>query len=166
MDPSRRQITKIARNASHFVQSLTRQLGLGASEYELLHCIRKNPGIRPDTICQKLYMNKSAAAHLCTALERKGLVRREVDPEDTRRRLFYATEAAGSLKDDRAALEAFYYRNLMSGIDEEKLKVFLEVLDTVYTRSKTARLEDNRTLCETLEREKPFEEQTGRTPSD
>ena len=48
----------------------------------------------------------------------------------------------------------------MSGIDEEKLKVFLEVLDTVYTRSKTARLEDNRTLCETLEREKPFEKQT------
>ena len=43
MDPSRRKITKIARNAAHFVQSRAKDQGLGGSEYEVIHCIRKSP---------------------------------------------------------------------------------------------------------------------------
>lgn len=139
LDPSRRQITKIARNAAHFVQTLARDKGLGSGEYEALHCIRKHPGIRPGDLCEELSLEKSAAAHLVHNLERKGLIRREIDPEDTRRRLFYPTAAADKLKDSRAALEAAYYRWLLDGLPEEKRGAFLEALDILYRRSKEAR---------------------------
>lgn len=139
MDPSRRQITKIARNATHFTQSQTKGKGLGSSEYEVLHCIRKNPGICADEICQQMYREKSAVAHLVAGLERKGFVTRRPHPEDNRRRQIFATEKADSLKNSQAALEAFYYAWLLEDIPEEKKLVFLEVLDAMYRKSKSER---------------------------
>ena len=153
MDPSRRKITKIARNAAHFVQSRAKDQGLGSSEYEVLHCIRKSPGICADEIGRQLYLEKSAVAHLTASLEKKGFIRREVDPGDKRRRLIYPTDKADALKNSRAALEAFYYGWLLEEVQPEKREVFLEVLDRLYTRSKQARREDNRPLVERLKAE-------------
>ena len=147
MDPSRRQITKIARNASHFAQSQAKVMGLGTSEYEVLHCIRKNPGICSDEICRKLYREKSAVAHLVAGLERKGFVTRQPHPDDNRRRQIFATEKADSLKDSQAALEAFYYGWLLEDIPEEEKRVFLQVLDTLYHKSKSERKADYQTLA-------------------
>ena len=160
MDPSRRQITKIARNASHFAQSQAKEVGLGASEYEVLHCIRKNPGICSDAFCRKLYREKSAVAHMVAGLERKGFVTRQPHPDDNRRRQIYATEKADSLKDSQAALEALYYAwlledipglvvdydNEFEDIPEEEKRVFLQVLDTLYQKSKSERKTDYQTL--------------------
>lgn len=139
MDPSRREITKIARNAAHFVQSQAKGMGLGSSEYEALHCIRKSPGICADEICRQLYREKSAVAHLVAGLERKGFVTRRPHPEDNRRRQIFATEKADNLKNSQAALEALYYTWLLEDIPEEKIDVFLEVLDMIYYKSKSER---------------------------
>ena len=153
MDPSRRKITMIARNAAHFVQSRAKDQGLGSSEYEVLHCIRKSPGIRPDEIGRKLYLEKSAVAHLTASLEKKRFICREVDPDDKRRRMIFPTAKADALKNSRAALEAYYYGWLYQGLEPEKLSVFLEVLDTLYIRSKQARREDNLPLVRQLNEE-------------
>ncbi len=153
MDPSRRKITKIARNAAHFVQSRAKDQGLGGSEYEVIHCIRKSPGISPDEIGRQLYLEKSAVAHLTASLEKKGFIRREVDPGDRRRRRIFPTEKAEALKNSRAALEAYYYGWLYQQTEPEKLAVFLEVLDTLYIRSKEARRDENRPLIRLLEEE-------------
>ena len=139
MDPSRRQITKIARNAAHFAQSRARDKGLGPGEYEALHAIRKHPGLRPSALCEQLSLEKSAAAHLARNLERKGLIVKETDPEDTRRRLYYPTPAAESLKDSRASLEAAYYSWLLAGLSEQDANEFIRILDILYRRSKEAR---------------------------
>ena len=153
MDPSRRKITKIARNAAHFVQSRAKDQGLGGSEYEVIHCIRKSPGISPDEIGRQLYLEKSAVAHLTASLEKKEFIRREVDPGDRRRRRIFPTEKAEALKNSRAALEAYYYGWLYQQTEPEKLAVFLEVLDTLYIRSKEARRDENRPLIRLLEEE-------------
>lgn len=153
LDPSRRKITKIARNAAHFVQSRAKDQGLGGSEYEVIHCIRKSPGISPDEIGRQLYLEKSAVAHLTASLERKGFIRREVDPRDKRRRRLFPTDQADALKNSRAALEAFYYGWLLEEVESEKREVFLEVLETLYARSKQARREENRPLIERLNAE-------------
>ncbi len=146
MDVSRREMTKIARNAAHFVQSQAKGMGLGSSEYEVLHCIRKHPGICADEICRQLYREKSAVAHLVAGLERKGFVTRQAHPEDNRRRQIFATEKADNLKNTQAALEAFYYAWLLEEIPQEKLEVFLDVLDTIYHKSKSERKASYETL--------------------
>ena len=139
MDPTRRQITKIARNAAHFAQSLARDKGLGPGEYEALHAIRKHPGIRPAELCEQLSLEKTAAAHLVRNLAQKGLILKKTDPADTRRRLYYPTPAADSLKDSRASLEVSYYSWLTEILSERDLSEFIRILDILYRRSKEAR---------------------------
>lgn len=139
MDPSQRKITKIARNAANFSQRQLKAFGLGTSEYDVLHCIRKNPGIILFEICGELGMEKSAAAHCIASLEAKGYICRKTDPEDKRRKQLFPLEKADELKDQRASREADFYAWLMEDIPPEKLDVFLEVLDTIYQKSKDAR---------------------------
>ena len=100
-----------------------------------------------------MYLEKSAVAHLTASLERKGFIRREVDPRDKRRRRLFPTDQADALKNSRAALEAFYYGWLLEEVEPEKREVFLEVLETLYARSKQARREENRPLIQRLNAE-------------
>ena len=56
-------------------------------------------------------------------------------------------------QNSRAALEAFYYGWLLEEVEPEKREVFLEVLETLYARSKQARREENRPLIQRLNAE-------------
>ena len=47
MDITKRQITKIAREVSKFTVRTLRDTGIGTGELDVLHTIRKNPGITP-----------------------------------------------------------------------------------------------------------------------
>ena len=141
MDPSKPKITKIARNAANFSQRQLNQYGLGTSEYDVLHCVRKHPGMSQQEICEELGMEKSALAHCVANLEDKGFIRREIDPSDKRRKCLYAEEKAELFKGERVILEADFYGWLMEDIPQEDLNVFLRVLDTIYQKSKAAKRE-------------------------
>lgn len=136
MDLSRRMITKIARNAARFTQRQGKALGLGSSEYEALHFIRKNPGACQDAVVQGLGMEKSAVAHLMAGLEQKGFITRTKDPQDNRRRLLFATPKAERLRDSRAALEAYYYQWLLETLAPAQRDAFLQTLELLYQKSK------------------------------
>lgn len=45
MDITERKITKIAREVSKFTVRQLREEGVGASEFDVIHAVRKNPGI-------------------------------------------------------------------------------------------------------------------------
>ncbi len=45
MDATKRKITKIAREVSKFTVRTMRAEGIGAGEFDVLHAVRKNPGI-------------------------------------------------------------------------------------------------------------------------
>ena len=45
MDASRRQITKIAREAGRLTIRVMRQEGIGSGEFDLIHLVRHRPGI-------------------------------------------------------------------------------------------------------------------------
>ena len=139
MDPSKRKITKIARNATNFAQRHLSQYGLGTSEYDVLHCIRKNNGISQQEICDELGMEKSALAHCVTNLEAKGFIHREPDCVDKRRKRLFADEKSELLKDEKVVREADFYAWLLEDIPEEELSIFLHVLDTIYQKSRDAK---------------------------
>ena len=62
MDASRRQITKIAREAGRLTIRVMRQEGIGSGEFDLIHLVRHRPGISQKEICEELNMDKGAAA--------------------------------------------------------------------------------------------------------
>ncbi len=136
MDPTRRKITKIAREVSKFTVRTLRAEGIGASELDMLHAVRKSPGITQADVCRITGMDKGAVARQAASLETKGYLTRRENPADGRSRLLYPTERAEALKGSKAHIEAQFYDWLLQGLDEPEQAEFARLLDVLYRRCK------------------------------
>lgn len=137
MDSTRREITKIAREVSKFTVRTMRAEGIGSGEFDVLHAIRKNPGITQAQVCRITGLDKGAVARQTQSLEDKGYLKREANPSDGRSRLLYATEKAENLKNSKAQIEACFYEWLLEELQEEEKEAFCAVLEKLYQRCKT-----------------------------
>ena len=117
MDQSKRQITKIAREANKLVIRTMKEGGIGSGEMDLIHLVRHNPGLSQKEICLQLNMDKGAVARRTASLEQKGYLIRRENPADGRSQLLYATEKAEKLKISKAAVESVFYAWLLEGLD-------------------------------------------------
>lgn len=136
MDASKRQITKIAREAAKLTLLTMREDGIGSAEFDFIHLVRHNPGITQAEIREKLKIDKGAAARRAASLESKGLLIRRKNPQDGRSRLLYATEKAEKLKNSKVSIETAFYEWLLAELPEEERTHFCRVLNTLYERSK------------------------------
>ena len=84
-------------------------------------------------------MYKGAAAKRVASLEHKGYLVREVNPEDKRSQLLYATEQAESLKNSKAHIETVFYEWLLEDLPEAEKETFCATLDKLYWKSKEER---------------------------
>ena len=82
MDITQRQITKIAREVNRFTVRTLKSDGIGSSELDLIHTIRKHPGITQAKACAVLGADKGAVAKQCASLEAKGYIERKENPDD------------------------------------------------------------------------------------
>lgn len=137
MDITKREITKIAREVSKFTVRTLRADGIGTGELDVLHAIRKNPGITQAGVCKILGIDKGAVARQTVSLEGKGYILRQENPEDGRSQLLFATEQAENLKLSKAHVEAAFYEWLLEGLGEEDQVEFARLLDILYKRCKT-----------------------------
>ena len=142
MDQTRRQITKIAREAGKPAVRMMKETGIGSGEFDLLHAVRHTPGISQSEISQQLNMDKGAVARRVASLEAKGYLNRRKNPEDGRGQMLYATEAAEELKRSKAQVETAFYEWLLEELTEEERQTFALLLHRLYARSKQERRED------------------------
>lgn len=136
MDISQRKITKIAREVGTFTARTMKADGVGPAEFDLIHVIRKHPGITQSEICRILGADKGAVAKQTANLESKGYLRREKNPTDGRSQLLYPTEQAQNLKNSKAHIESVFYEWLLSSLDEQEQQEFARLLDVLYTKCK------------------------------
>ena len=136
MDLTKRQITKIAREASKLAGRLLRDQGVGTAEFDVIHVIRKNPGITQAGIREVLAIDKGALARQIASLEAKGFLMRRDNPQDRRSQLLYATDKADQLKSSKAHIESTYYAWLLDGLPPQERQQFAQLLDVIYHRSK------------------------------
>lgn len=134
MDITKRKITKISREVSKFTVRTLRQDGIGTSEFDVIHAIRKNPGITQADVCRITGMDKGAVARQTANLEAKGYITRAENPGDGRSRLLFATQKAEELKNSKAHVEAAFYEWLIQPLNEDERKEFSRLLDIVYRR--------------------------------
>ena len=118
MDITERKITKIAREVSKFTVRTLRAEGIGPGKFDVLHAIRKNPGITQAGVCRITGFDKGAVARQTASLEAKGYQRREANPADGRSRCLYATAQAERLKSSKAAVETQFYGWLLDPLTE------------------------------------------------
>ena len=109
MDITQRQITKIAREAGKFISQTIKEEGVGTAEFDLIHVVRKRPGITQSEICRILGADKGAVAKQTANLEAKGYLQRQSNPSDGRSQLIYPTEQTQRLKNSKAHIETLFY---------------------------------------------------------
>lgn len=136
MDSSKRQITKIAREASKLTLQIMKEEGIGTAEFDFIHLVRHNPGITQAEIRENLKIDKGAAARRAASLEAKGFLIRKKNPQDARSQFLYATEKAEKLKISKANIEAVFYEWLLGALSEDEKAHFCQILNTLYERSK------------------------------
>lgn len=136
MDITRRKITKIAREVSKFTVRTLRADGIGTSEFDVLHVIRKNPGITQAGICKILGIDKGAVARQTANLDTKGYLTRTENPADGRSQLLFATEKADLLKNSKSHVEATFYEWLLESLSQTEQEEFSRLLDILYQRCK------------------------------
>lgn len=151
MDVTDRKISKIARGARHFTNRMMRREGIGPSEFDFVVVVRRHPGITQAEVCQKLDLDKGAAARLSARLETKGFIRREPDPTDGRRQLLFATERAEELKNSKAHLEEAFYEWLLEPLTPEERSELARLLDILDQRCRAERQEHFPALTRRLE---------------
>lgn len=137
MDVTQRKITKIAREVGKFTARTMKADGVGTAEFDLIHVVRKKPGITQSEICRILGADKGAVAKQTSNLEAKGYLRREENPEDKRSQLIFPTEQAQTLKNSKAHIETEFYAWLLESLNEEEQVEFARLLDVLYQRCKT-----------------------------
>lgn len=136
MDRTKREITKIAREVSKFTVRTMRADGIGLGEFDVIHAIRKNPGITQAGVCKITALDKGAVARQTANLETKGYLVRRDNPKDRRSRLLYATEQAENLKNSKAQIETIFYEWLLAELSEKEKETFCKTLEKLYQRSK------------------------------
>lgn len=141
MDITEQRISKIARGANHFTSRMMRLEGIGPSEFDFILMVRWHPGITQASICQKLDLDKGAAARLSARLEAKGYLRREPDQSDRRRQLLFATEKSDEVKNSKRYLEAIFYQWLLEPLSQEEQKELARLLKILDQRCLSERQE-------------------------
>lgn len=136
MDITKRRITKIAREVSKFTVRTLRADGVGTSEFDFIHVVRKNPGITQAGVRGVLGIDKGACARRAANLEQKGYIIRLPDAADGRIRRLYATDAAEKLKTSKAAAETACYTWLTQELSPQDGAEFARILDILYERFK------------------------------
>lgn len=148
MDKSQRRITKIAREVSKFAALTLKADGIGTAEFDVLHVIRKNPGITQKEICNALGLDKGAVAKQVSNMENKGYVVRQINPLDKRSQLLYATEKANELKNSKAHVEALFYQWLLEDLTEEETNIFVQALNKLYIKCKSESKNNFKTMSQ------------------
>ncbi len=157
MDITQRRITKIAREVDRFAFRTLGSSGIGPGEAEVLHTIRKRPGITQKEICLYLGFDKGAVAREVSSMERKGLVVRKDNPEDGRSHLLYPTEKAEELKSSKKHVETVFYSWLLEDLTDGEKESFSSILEKLYLKCKEERRNDFRKVEKIVKENEEYE---------
>ncbi|MBE6729782.1 MAG: MarR family transcriptional regulator [Ruminococcaceae bacterium] len=98
-------------------------------------CVFKNPGISQEEISEKLCINKSNVTRALDAMEAKGFIFRETNPNDKRSLKVYPTDKLNGLMPKILKLAKEWNNYLTECISEEELEVFQKVLGKITDRA-------------------------------
>ena len=72
MDPTRRRIRKIDRDAQRFVAQALGNTDLSLSDYDMIHTVRHRPGVTQEELRRLYCLDKSTIARRAAKLEEAG----------------------------------------------------------------------------------------------
>lgn len=93
----------LARRFNQLCQALIAEAleeeGLANTEYPALATLAEEPGIDQRRLAEAIGIDRNSASQLVEALERRGLIARDVDPQDRRARVLHLTAEGRAARD-------------------------------------------------------------------
>jgi DNA-binding MarR family transcriptional regulator len=98
------------------------------TQYSALSFIHKEPGIQQNALGERIALDRSSVTKCVEGLERRGLIRREVDKKDKRARRLFVTPRGKAMLENlkEAAIRA--RQRITHALGDERFTSFLESL--------------------------------------
>ncbi|MCZ3364537.1 MULTISPECIES: MarR family winged helix-turn-helix transcriptional regulator [Methanobacterium] len=122
-------ITTISRSHMAFLFSEIEKLGIGG-QFQFLMGLAREDGIIQEELASRFHLNESTIARALRKLEDAGMVQREVDENNRRRKIITVTEKGRAAVDAISEIDKKWEERVQSlSLDEKnKLKEMLQVL--------------------------------------
>ena len=148
MDPTRRRIRKIDKDAQRFVAQALGNTNLSLSDYDMIHTVNRRPGITQEELRKKYCLDKSTIARRAAKLEKEGYIERRSHPEDGRRKQLFITEKGAVLRNAKVEAESFFFEWLTADLTSQELAQLCPLLDRIQMRSRDERRQQFQHLLE------------------
>lgn len=107
-------------------------VGTGQGKTSALQVIARNPGISQMELSEIFGRDRSAQSRIVTDLERRGLIRREIDPTQRHRYKLYATDTGSDLIRGLEAMARENERQVFHAITPEEYETLRKLLLRVF----------------------------------
>ncbi len=133
------QLSMVSRAFRRFFNSWAEQLDLPANCAPALVALYHRPGLSQDQLTFSLATDKSATARICKYLEFRGLIRREINPDDRREyRLFLEPPGDALIPGIFAGYDA-WNEQLARDLTPEELTTLQSLLSKITISAREAR---------------------------
>lgn len=122
-------ITTISRSHMAFLFSEIEKLGIGG-QFQFLMGLAREDGIIQEELANRFHLNESTIARALRKLEDAGMVQREVDENNRRRKIITVTEKGRAAVDSISEIDQKWEEKVQSLSADEKIKLkeMLQVL--------------------------------------
>ncbi|NLW53090.1 MAG: winged helix-turn-helix transcriptional regulator [Tissierellia bacterium] len=129
-----RNIREVLNMFRRNIEYAANESGITVVQGRLLHYINvtgKNKEVYQKDIETEFNIRRSSASEMLQKLENKGLIVRLADPKDKRVKKIILTNRGEKLENTVFSQVCNYEKELVKDIPEEKIDIFLEVLDSI-----------------------------------
>lgn len=117
-----------------------RQMGLTSSQFDVISTLGNTPGMTFNKLAEKTLTTKGELTGIIDRLEKKGLVRREVPPEDRRSFLAVLTPEGEKVFDETFPAHIAYLKERFALLEPEdlpKIQAALTKLKSLFPKTST-----------------------------
>ncbi|WP_300672521.1 MarR family transcriptional regulator [Desulfoluna sp.] len=115
-------------------------LGITAAQFPFLgELFHAQPPVTQETLSRTLCIDPAATARALDQLQKKGLVSREVNPENRRQKLVSATPLAWTMQEKFYKVLSNASEELVIGLSQEEKETTLTLLDRIMANGMTAK---------------------------
>ena len=110
------------------------EVGIRLAEHEVLANLVRDPGMSQQALAAKCFTAKSHISALLSALEKRGLVRREADPADARARRLFVTRQGEAVARQTMAVQAKVVAAMAKAVPTKDMAFIEEAMKSVGER--------------------------------
>lgn len=110
------------------LEELVRPAGITALQYTALTVLEQHDGISAAQLARDSFVTAQSMADMVRALESRGLIRREPNPDNRRERLILLAEAGRRLLDEYAEPARELEERMVDGLSAEEVEAFRQAL--------------------------------------